>query len=93
MAYFITRVELHGATTYAPYQGLHTAMESRGFARTIMVNGSKRHLPMAEYYHADNVQTQAIMDKTKAAVATTGYTAAILVSHVSDGVVDGLAAA
>lgn len=93
MAYFITRVELHGASTYAEYQRLHTAMESRGFSRTIQVGGSKRHLPMAEYFHADNAPTQTIFDKTKTAVATTGYTAAILVSHVADGLADGLAAA
>lgn len=93
MAYFITRIELHGASTYVDYQRLHTNMESRGFSRTVDLGGSKRHLPTAEYFHADSVATQVIMNKAQAAAAATGKSAAILVSHVSDGLAEGLSAA
>lgn len=93
MAYFITRIELHGALTYADYQRLHAAMQSSGFSRTVDVGGTKRSLPTAEYFHGDSVATQTIMNKAQAAVATAGKSAAILVSHVSDGLAEGLSAA
>jgi hypothetical protein len=92
MSYFITRIELHNAT-YVDYQRLHTAMESRGFSRKITVGGTVCHLPTAEYFHPDTVSTQGILDKAKAAIAATGKAAAVLVSHVADGLAEGLPAA
>lgn len=92
MSYFITRVELHYANVN-DYQRLHVAMGRHDFTRVVSVDGVQRQLPNAEYYHSDNSTGQAILDKAKTAVSSTGKTAAILVSHVSDGVAYGLAAA
>lgn len=51
MAQVVVRVELHGATTEDQYQRLHTAMQARGFARTIVADGGARYLlPTATYY-------------------------------------------
>jgi hypothetical protein len=57
------------------------------------VGGKRVHLPTAEYFHDDSATTQTILDKARSAAATTHKGAAILVSHVSDGLAEGLAAA
>jgi hypothetical protein len=90
MAYFITRVEIHNAKSWAEYDQLHAAMGYRGFSRTVDVNGTPRRLPTAEYFHPDTTTTQTILNKAKEAAASIGKTASIVVSHASDGLVDGL---
>jgi hypothetical protein len=81
MAKFTTRVELHGAGD-DDYETLHTAMESRGFSRTIAsADGTVYKLPTAEYSYNGESTVAEVREMAKAAAQTTGKRFAILVSE------------
>jgi hypothetical protein len=66
---FITRVELHGPATGEDYSKLHSAMEGRGFSRTITAtDGVTYHLPTAEYYLSrSDLTSQQVLSNAQAA--------------------------
>ena len=79
MAWFLVRVELHGAKAWEDYDELHEAMEAFGFSRTIVSdNGVEYHLPPAEYYIEGELELEQVCDKAKRAAARTGYSYAVL---------------
>lgn len=80
MPLFITRVELHNATSYTDYQALHGAMERQGFSRQIKSSESiTYHLPEAEYVIAES-SASTVLSKAKAAASNTGKSFGVLVS-------------
>ncbi len=51
MPKFMVRVVLHDAQNWEQYEGLHKAMEDRGFLRTLVGTKATYHLPPAEYWY------------------------------------------
>jgi hypothetical protein len=91
MATFITRVELHHASTADDYQRLHNAMATQGFSRTIKSdNGTAYHLPTAEYYFIGSFTTRQVLDKAKAAANTIGKTFMVITFETLNGAWEGL---
>ena len=72
MAWFITRVELHGAT-YQDYTNLHAFMAAEGYTPTIRGSDGKTYqIPPAEY-HLDGTYTcNQALEKAKRAATRTG---------------------
>jgi hypothetical protein len=79
MAFYIVRVELHGAKTEAEYEVLHKAMAARGFHRSMTDSGKTVHLPSATYCMSSNYTAQQIEQLTEEAAKTTGKTFWVLV--------------
>lgn len=72
MAGFVTRVELHSATS-EDYDKLHAQMDARGFRRTITGdNGKNYHLPSATYYVSSSSTIAEIRDSARAAATAIG---------------------
>ena len=71
MAQFTVRVELHRANQ-DDYDALHSAMEEEGFSRQIKSDdGTRYHLPTAEYNRTSNKTRPEILDSAAAAASTT----------------------
>jgi hypothetical protein len=68
MTNYTVRIELHNADE-DDYASLHAAMEDNGFVRWIAgKDGSKNHLPTAEYNLADTVlELSEVLDRAKTA--------------------------
>jgi hypothetical protein len=91
MTQFITRVELHHASTYEDYNTLHTAMGKEGFARTVTGDDGKRyHLPTAEYWYVGAVSTADVLAKAKRAAATTRKTFGVIATESKNSAWEGL---
>lgn len=88
MSYFIARAELHGAPQDSQeYDSLHRTMLSRGFYRTIAADdGSRFHLPPAEYSNFDGVDITEVAARIQQAVVETGRGtgSTIIVHHADD---------
>ena len=81
MANFTVRVELHQAVG-TDYDGLHAAMERKGFSRFITGdNGQTYHMPWAEYNGSGNLTSVQVRDIARIAADTTGKTSAVLVTE------------
>ena len=84
MPQFITRVELHNATTYQEYDALHTAMQRLNFFRTIIGSDNQTyHLPMAEYHSSGQLSANDVLKLAAQAVASIAKTALILVTEAN----------
>lgn len=71
MTDFITRIELHDAS-WSDYVTLHRQMETQGFQRTIRSDqGATYHLPTAEYAITGTLTASDVLERAKAAAATT----------------------
>jgi hypothetical protein len=99
MPWFLTRVELSGATK-ANLTLLNAEMKKRGFTQSFSADGAERTLPANEYFCDtgnawDAVQESGIVrDRAKAAVgAAWKKGAAIVVVRYDQIAWDGLAAA
>jgi hypothetical protein len=81
MAQFTVRVELHNADD-DDYEALHSAMKSEGFSRFIKSDdGTKYHLPPAEYVRSGELTRKQVLDSAKSAAAETGRKSSILVTE------------
>jgi hypothetical protein len=81
MARFTTRVELHNADS-DDYEDLHKYMGEKGFSRTITSeNGTKYHLPSAEYNREANVTIETVLEDAKTAAGRTKRDYEILVTE------------
>jgi hypothetical protein len=83
MPNFITRVELHGPTTGEDYAKLHSAMEKKGFFRTITSSEKiTYHLPTAEYYRVGGSLTcETVLKDAQSAAATVRTKFGVLVTE------------
>ena len=84
MGSFNTRIELHEAN-YQDYVNLHSYMAHEGYTTTIVANdGSRYHLPTAEYNLVDNCTiAQALEKAQRAAQKTRKRFAAVVSEYVS----------
>jgi hypothetical protein len=81
MASFMTRVELHNASS-KDYETLHAAMEHVGFSRTIRSDdGHVYHLPTAEYICSGSFTRGQVLQSAKGAAGTTGKSFAVIVTE------------
>lgn len=81
MTNFTTRVELHDANG-ADYQNLHAAMQAEGFSRTIVSeNGTRYHLPTAEYNFVGPLTRAEVLAKARAAAAKVRKSFEVLVTE------------
>jgi hypothetical protein len=72
MASFLTRVELHCATS-ADYDKLHAAMLALNFSKFIAGDdGSRYELPTAEYYCSGEVSAEQVKVLADQAAVSTG---------------------
>ena len=81
MAIYTTRVELHNHQA-GDYAKLHTAMEKKGFTRTITSGkGKTYHLPTAEYnYHGTETKDE-VLELAKEAAGSVRPKYAVLVTE------------
>jgi hypothetical protein len=71
MGSFNTRIELHEAN-YQDYVNLHSYMAHEGYTTTIVANdGSRYHLPTAEYNLVDNCTIAQALEKAQRAAQKT----------------------
>jgi hypothetical protein len=64
MSMFNVRVELLHHADGNDYERLHARMRAQGFATAIVAaNGSRYHLPPAEYVHVSAEATQQVRDR------------------------------
>jgi hypothetical protein len=90
MAQFTVRVELHQAE-WSDYEGLHAAMEQKGFSRLITADsGSTYRLPWAEYDGTANLTSMQVLEIARAAAGSTGKRNAVLVTEASSRAWAGL---
>lgn len=83
MAWFITRVELHGATNN-DYQLLHIAMQAWGFSRVVMSDQNVKYdLPPAEYFWDGTLTRNQVLEQAKKAANTTGCRFSVVVAETS----------
>jgi hypothetical protein len=83
MAYYLTRVELHGATK-THYDALHLAMVRRGFSRTVRgSNGVTYHLPTAEYLMIGNYDLDGVRLLAVAAANESGCPSGVIVGDAA----------
>lgn len=88
---YLVRVELHNAN-WADYDTLHTAMENRGFQRTIRGSiGIVHQLPTAEYAVDTTASGERVRAAANAAAATTEKAHAVLVVRYDRAWWSGLA--
>ena len=81
MAQFTVRVELHHADQ-DDYDVLHSAMEDEGFSREIASSeGTRYHLPTAEYNRSSSLTRQKILDSAESAASKTRKKFEILVTE------------
>lgn len=81
MAYFVVRIELHGASA-ADYNNLHTYMAAAGFSRTISGADGKRYELPSGMYSADLIANlTTVRDNADAAAAKTGKTRWVLATE------------
>jgi hypothetical protein len=74
MARFMTRVELHNASSNGEdYTKLHAEMESRSFSRHISSSDATYQLPPAEYYLEGDYERGSVLASAKVAAEATGY--------------------
>ncbi|MBN3755904.1 type V toxin-antitoxin system endoribonuclease antitoxin GhoS [Paraburkholderia sp. Tr-20389] len=87
---YLTRVELHNANA-SDYQNLHAAMAAQKFMRTIPNDeGVRYQLPTAEYYSVAEIDTNAVLELAKLAVASIGKTGSIITVQFNDARWNGL---
>ena len=84
MAQFTTRVELHGVTSQ-DYENLLSAMELKGFSRTITAHdGTAYLLPTAEYNRTgQDLTTAQVLNDAKAAASSVAGKFSMLVTEAS----------
>lgn len=76
---YIVRIEL-ASKVIINFMALHSAMESRGFKRTILADGGiEYHLPRATYHIETSSNENAVLQAARHAVNSTGKSAEILV--------------
>jgi hypothetical protein len=94
MANYIARVELHAAT-YNDYETLHSQMQQRSYARTILgSDGVTYQLPTGTYVMRDtNSSLQNALNKADEAANQTGKTSSIIVTDWTGAMWRGLGAA
>ncbi|QBB69345.1 endoribonuclease GhoS [Pseudolysobacter antarcticus] len=81
MSRFTVRVELHAASE-ADYQRLHTAMAAQRFSRIITADdGSRHHLPTAEYDHQSTETVSQVCDRTYGIASGVRHNPAVLVTE------------
>jgi hypothetical protein len=82
MPNFITRIELHGASTN-DYERLHAAMAVEKFHRVILDDQGKRYqLPTAEYFsHGETLTVETVRDLADRAAAKIAKPYWVLVSQ------------
>jgi hypothetical protein len=81
MAYFVARVELHGATK-SDYDRLHELMKARSFARWIAgPDGVKRALPIGSYFSDAHASRPAAVSDVKAASTAVGKSYEFIVTE------------
>jgi hypothetical protein len=83
MAYYMVRVELHGAKhDEFPYTVLHTAMGEAGFSRTIMGSDGKQYrLPPAQYSAQGQYSIERVREAAVQAAARTNKPFAVVVTE------------
>ena len=82
MAYFTTRVVLHGWATAEDYSVLHTAMHKAGFASTVSAaDGFTYHMPPAEYLLVGVYKLTDVLGWAEAAASQTGKRDSVLVTE------------
>lgn len=65
---FTVRVELHGVKHDSEkYTELHSEMKDQGFSRTITIDGTKYHLPTAEYSRVSEETKDHVLNRAKIA--------------------------
>lgn len=72
MSKFMVRVILHDASNWEMYEGLHQAMESKGFVRTLAGKKATYHLPPSEYWFAGEQTLADVRVLAAAAAESTG---------------------
>ncbi|XXT16530.1 hypothetical protein WME94_40495 [Sorangium sp. So ce429] len=82
MYYFMTRIELHSATS-DDYNTLHAAMEAAGFSRIVPADDGKHyHLPSGMYFLSSYADTEAtVRDRANAVASATGKSREVLVTQ------------
>ena len=82
MPQFTTRIELHEASG-EDYKLLHSAMERRGFSRTIKSDkGATYILPTAEYdRNGDDLTLDQVLNDAKEAADCVAITSSVLVTE------------
>lgn len=86
MPRFIVRVELYGGPSWQDYNHLHTAMERRGFVKTITSDkGVVYELPTATYYRDATVSLSEVLKDAKAA-ADGVWTSASAIAMETNGI-------
>jgi hypothetical protein len=83
MPRFTVRVELHKAEDEPGiYKKLHTAMEKKGFSRTIVRDKVTLELPTAEYHNeGEKLTGEVILEDAKAAAKTVWEDFSVLVTE------------
>jgi hypothetical protein len=90
MASFTTRVQLNG-TAPDDYVALHTAMQKKGFLRTIVSNdGVTYELPHAEYNLSGNYDRNQVLHLAKDAMSSISKGGKILVTESAGRTWDSL---
>jgi hypothetical protein len=82
-SFFVIRVELHAAER-ADYEVLHAAMDKAGFTRRISHRGVTYKLPEAEYAIRSDQAGEILLDRTKAAAATTKKVFRVMVNKSAE---------
>jgi hypothetical protein len=85
MPRFITRVELHAASS-DDYEKLHDAMEKKKFSRTVQASdGATYHLPTAEYFRSGaGLTCEQVRSDAKAAADSVWRSSAVLVTDAGE---------
>jgi hypothetical protein len=90
LATFTTRVELHRADD-EDYETLHTAIEQRGFSRSITgADGVAYHLPTAEYSYIGSMTRNEVLTLAKEAAGETNRKHGVLVTESNGRAWQGL---
>jgi len=89
MSKFVVRVELHQGNE-ADYGKLHNAMKSNGFTKEALIQGSKYHLPDAEYFRVTPDHINVVLSEAEKAAKFTGRSFKILVIEADNLAQSGL---
>lgn len=79
MSKYMVRVLLHDATNWEMYDDLNTAMEQRGFARTLSGKKASYHLPPSEYWFTGEQTLADVRVLAAAAAESTGQAFGLVV--------------
>lgn len=91
MARYIVRVELYGRPGWEDFDRLHTAMERKGFARTIEADsGVVYDLPNATYYRETSATLSSVLDDAKTAASASWKDSGVLATLTNGIMWNGL---